>query len=56
LLDAHGRPRASGHETAVPGLYFCGYDLSSTGMLRQIGIEAMAIGRDIASHRQMTTL
>ena len=52
LLDAHGRPRTSGRETAVPGLYFCGYDLSSTGMLRQIGIEAMAIGRDIASRRQ----
>ena len=47
LLDAHGRPRATGREAAVPGLYFCGYDLSSTGMLRQIGIEAMAIGRDI---------
>ena len=49
LLDAHGRPRACGSETAMPGLYFCGYDLSSTGMLRQIGIEAMAIGRDIAT-------
>jgi len=32
----------------VPGLYFCGYDLTSTGMLRQIGIEAKAIGRAIA--------
>ena len=47
LLDAHGRPRATGREAEVPGLYFCGYDLSSTGMLRQIGIEAIAIGRDI---------
>jgi indole-3-pyruvate monooxygenase len=50
VLDSCGRPRVSGHETAVGGLYFCGYDLSSTGMLRQIGIEAMAIGRDIATH------
>jgi hypothetical protein len=56
LLDAHERPRACGSETAMPGLYFCGYDLSSTGMLRQIGIEALAIGRDIGRHRQMTTL
>ena len=52
LLDAHERPRACGSETAIPGLYFCGYDLSSTGMLRQIGIEALAIGRDIASRRK----
>ena len=48
LLDTHGRPRATGREAAVAGLYFCGYDLSSTGMLRQIGIEAIAIGRDIS--------
>ena len=52
LLDTHGRPRASGREAAVTGLYFCGYDLSSTGMLRQIGIEASAIGRDIAARAQ----
>jgi hypothetical protein len=54
LLDAHGRPRACGSEPAMPGLYFCGFDLSSTGMLRQIGIEALAIGRDIASRRRRT--
>lgn len=48
-LDEHECPRVSGGESAVPGLYFCGYDLTSTGMLRQIGIEAKAIGRGIVS-------
>ena len=49
LLDWRGRPRVCGREADVAGLYFCGFDLSSTGMLRQIGIEALAIGRDIAA-------
>ena len=49
VLDSHGRSLACGRETEAAGLYFCGYDLSSTGMLRQIGIEALAIGRDIAT-------
>jgi hypothetical protein len=53
VLDSHGRPLECGRETRIAGLYFCGYDLSSTGMLRQIAIEAMAIGRDIASRRQI---
>lgn len=49
VLDDQGVPRVSGRESAVRGLYFCGYDLTSTGMLRQIGIEARAIGRAIAA-------
>ena len=53
VLDSHGRPLECGRETPIAGLYFCGYDLSSTGMLRQIGIEAMAIGRDIANRRRI---
>lgn len=48
VLDSHGRPLECGRESRSAGLYFCGYDLSSTGMLRQIGIEALAIGRGIA--------
>ena len=52
VLDEQGCPRESGGESAVRGLYFCGYDLTSTGMLRQIGIEAKAIGRAIAADRQ----
>jgi cation diffusion facilitator CzcD-associated flavoprotein CzcO len=49
VLDPHGRPRDPGREAAVPGLYFCGYDLATTGLLRQIGIEARRIGQDIAA-------
>jgi len=48
VLDDQGVPRVSGRESAVRGLYFCGFDVTSTGMLRQIGIEARAIGRAIA--------
>jgi len=48
VLDAEERPLECGRETKAEGLYFCGYDVSPTGMLRQIGIEALAIGRDIA--------
>lgn len=49
VLDADERPVDCGRETMIAGLYFCGYDVSATGMLRQIGIEAVAIGRDIAA-------
>jgi indole-3-pyruvate monooxygenase len=52
VLDEQGSPRESGCESGVPGLYFCGYDLTSTGMLRQIGIEAQAIGRAIVASRR----
>jgi indole-3-pyruvate monooxygenase len=53
VLDSHGRPLDCGRESRIAGLYFCGYDLSSTGMLRQIGIEALAIGRDVVTRRGM---
>lgn len=49
VLDPQGQPRDHGRAAAVPGLYFCGYDLAPTGLLRQIGIEARRIGRDIAA-------
>ena len=49
VLDADERPVDCGRETTIAGLYFCGYDVSPTGMLRQIGIEALAIGRDMAA-------
>lgn len=38
----------SGPRTDVPGLYFCGYYVSPTGMLREIGLEAQAIVDRIA--------
>jgi hypothetical protein len=37
----------SGGPTSLPGLYFCGFNLASTGMLREIGTEARRISREI---------
>lgn len=48
--DAIGRdgiPAASGQELALPGLYVCGFYISRTGMLREIGIEARRIASAI---------
>lgn len=47
VLDENGVPQASGTE-AVPGLYFCGFHVSPTGMLREIGLEARRISLHIA--------
>src|SRR5512146_757837 len=49
LLDENGKPLSSGRETALPGLYFCGYFVSPTGMLREIAIEARRISAAIAA-------
>lgn len=46
--DANGTPLSSGRETSMPGLYFCGYYVSPTGMLREIAIEARKISASIA--------
>ncbi len=46
-LDDDGVPKCSGRESSVPGLYFCGFFVAPTGMLREIGIEARRIARDI---------
>src|SRR5262249_35697052 len=48
VTDAQGVPSKSGHMT-LPGLYFCGFYVSPTGMLREIGIEAKRIAASIAS-------
>jgi indole-3-pyruvate monooxygenase len=42
ILDAEGAPRVSGQAVAE-GLYFCGFYVAPTGMLREIGIEAERI-------------
>ncbi len=47
VLNEEGAPQSSGQETA-PGLYFCGFYISPTGMLREIGIEARRISAHIA--------
>lgn len=45
--DESGAPLISGHEAGVPGLYYCGYFVSPTGMLREIGMEARRIAESI---------
>ncbi|MCG3116063.1 MAG: NAD(P)/FAD-dependent oxidoreductase [Candidatus Manganitrophus sp. SA1] len=49
--DENGTPLTSGREAAIPGLYFCGYDVSPTGMLREIALEAQRIGDAISRKR-----
>lgn len=44
-----GVPVASGRELGLPGLYACGFTISRTGMLREIGIEARRIAEAIAA-------
>jgi indole-3-pyruvate monooxygenase len=46
--DEQGMLLSSGHEAPIPGLYFCGYYVSPTGMLREIALEARRIGAAIA--------
>ncbi len=45
--DENGTPLSTGQEASIPGLYFCGYYVSPTGMLREIAIEAKKIGAEI---------
>jgi cation diffusion facilitator CzcD-associated flavoprotein CzcO len=49
--DANGTPLSSGREASMPGLYFCGYHVSPTGMLREIAIEAKKISASITRKR-----
>lgn len=46
-----GTPSSSGQETPLPGLYFCGYHVAPTGMLREIALEAKRISAAIARTR-----
>jgi hypothetical protein len=48
VVDEQGVPIRSGAETALPGLYFCGFRNRPTGLLREIGIEAKRIARAIS--------
>ena len=43
VLDEEGTPLSTGKESSIPGLFFCGYYVSPTGMLREVGIEAKKI-------------
>lgn len=43
VCDAEGNPLVSGTESALPGLFFCGFNVPPTGMLHGIGREAKNI-------------
>jgi cation diffusion facilitator CzcD-associated flavoprotein CzcO len=47
VTDASGVPSVSGGESALPGLYFCGFFVSPTGMLREIAHESQSIAAAI---------
>lgn len=51
-LDKQGAPLCSGPEMPVAGLYFCGFYVSPTGMLREIGHEARRIAAAIAKKNE----
>ena len=49
VLDANGTPLASGSRTAAPGLYFCGFRITSGGGIREAGLESARIADLIAA-------
>lgn len=51
VYDKDGTPFSSGQEAPIPGLYFCGYSVAPTGMLREIALEAQRISAAIAQKR-----
>jgi indole-3-pyruvate monooxygenase len=51
VIDQNGAPTSTGKESQIPGLYFCGYYVSPTGMLREIAMEAKQIRTAIAAQR-----
>lgn len=50
VLDERGRPRCSGREAALPGLFFVGFNVPITGMLREISREARRVAAAIVSN------
>jgi len=47
-VDEQGEPIREGVRGSLPGLYYCGFYVSPTGMLREIGQEARVIVREIS--------
>ncbi len=47
VTDEKGRIPGGGHESALPGLFFCGLHNAPAGLIRQMGIEAKQIARSI---------
>ena len=54
VVDARGTPNTSGRESAAGGLYFCGFRVAATGMLREIGLEAKRIAAAITRKSETT--
>lgn len=52
--DDNGTALFSGPESPIPGLYFCGFHVSPTGMLREIAREARRISAVIAQSAEST--
>jgi cation diffusion facilitator CzcD-associated flavoprotein CzcO len=48
VYDNEGVPLTTGCESSQKGLYFCGFYVSPTGMLREIAMEARQISNSIA--------
>lgn len=48
-LSNAGRPARDELQPGYDGLYFCGFNPATTGLLRQIGIEALQIANSIAA-------
>lgn len=46
-LNEEGTPTSTGKESSVAGLFFCGFYVSPTGMIREAGIEAKNISNII---------
>lgn len=51
-MDEQGAPVVNGSGEAAPGLYFCGYRVVPTGILREIGKEARHVAAAIAADVQ----
>ena len=47
VYNENGMPFSSGYGTRISELYFCGYYVAPTGMLREIRIEAQRISASI---------
>lgn len=52
VLDERGRPRKEGAEPPAPGLFFIGYRVRASGVLRDISREARQVARQIQCARE----
>ena len=50
LLDQEGTPLVSGKQIAQNGIYFCGFYVAPTGMLREINLESASIVDEISQN------